>query len=67
MNAATKVKDNIEDVINWRSYYELCKPKVVYLIVFTGFVGMLLASPGGLPPLDILIAANLGICLKSYD
>jgi len=51
--------------INWRSYYELCKPKVVYLIVFTAFVGMLLASPGALPPLDILIAGNLGIGLAA--
>ena len=50
---------------SWRSYYELCKPKVVYLIVFTGFVGMLLASPGGLPPWDILIAGNLGIGLAA--
>lgn len=64
MTAATKVK-SAEEAISWRSYYELCKPKVVYLIVFTGFVGMLLASPGGLPPLDILIAANLGIGLAA--
>jgi len=66
MTSATKVKENVgAEPISWRSYYELCKPKVVYLIVFTGFVGMLLASPGGLPPLDILIAANLGIGLAA--
>jgi len=66
MTSATKVKENVTvEAISWRSYYELCKPKVVYLIVFTGFVGMLLASPGGLPPLDILIAANLGIGLAA--
>lgn len=64
MTAATKVK-SVDEVVSWRSYYELCKPKVVYLIVFTGFVGMLLASPGGLPALDILIAANLGIGLAA--
>ncbi len=65
MTAAIKTKDTIAkdtiEAISWRSYYELCKPKVVYLIVFTAFVGMLLASPEGLPPLDILVAANLGI------
>ena len=66
MTSATKVKENASvEPISWRSYYELCKPKVVYLIVFTGFVGMLLASSGGLPPLDILIAANLGIGLAA--
>jgi protoheme IX farnesyltransferase len=63
---STAIKDTTsEQVFNWRSYYELCKPKVVYLIVFTGFVGMLLASPGSLPPWDILIAANLGIGLAA--
>jgi len=30
----------------WRSYYELTKPRVVALILFTALVGMLLATPG---------------------
>ncbi|MCW9048234.1 MAG: heme o synthase [Gammaproteobacteria bacterium] len=50
--------------LNWRNYYNLCKPKVVYLIVFTAIVGMLLSSPGVLP-LDTFIAACLGIGLAS--
>lgn len=33
----------------WRDYLELCKPKVVALMVFTAWGGMLLASPGDLP------------------
>ena len=37
-------------------YYELCKPRVVYLIVFTAVVGMFLAVPGW-PPLNALIDA----------
>ena len=45
-------------------YFELCKPKVVALIVFTAVVGMFLATPG-LPPIDILISATLGIALAS--
>lgn len=49
---------------NWRNYYNLCKPKVVYLIIFTAIVGMLLSSPGALP-LDTFIAACLGIGLAS--
>ncbi len=44
----------------WRKYLELCKPKVVLLIVFTAIVGMLLSTPG-VVPVDILIAATLGI------
>ena len=64
MTATAKVKTETHS-LGWRSYYELCKPKVVYLIVFTAFVGMLLASPDGLPALDILIAGNLGIGLAA--
>ncbi|MDH5602060.1 MAG: heme o synthase [Gammaproteobacteria bacterium] len=48
----------------WRNYYNLCKPKVVYLIVFTAVVGMLLSTKGALP-LDTFIAACLGIGLAS--
>lgn len=43
-----------------RDYYELCKPRVVMLIVFTAVVGMFLATPG-MVPLDILVLGTLGI------
>ena len=49
---------------NWRKYYNLCKPKVVFLIVFTAIVGMLLSTPGALP-LDTFLAATIGIGLAS--
>ncbi len=45
-------------------YLELCKPKVVLLIVFTAIVGMLLASPS-LVSLDIFIFGTIGIALAS--
>ena len=48
----------------WRHYYELTKPKVVLLIVFTSIVGTLLATPG-MPPLDALLWGNLGIGLAA--
>lgn len=48
----------------WRQYLELCKPKVVLLIVFTSLVGMLLSSPT-LIPLDLIFFANLGIGLAA--
>lgn len=47
-----------------RDYYELTKPKVVALIVFTAVVGMFLATPGMVPP-DILILGTLGIGLAA--
>lgn len=45
-------------------YYELCKPRVVMLIVFTAVVGMFLAVPG-MPPLDALLWGTIGIGLQS--
>jgi protoheme IX farnesyltransferase len=45
-----------------RQFYALTKPRVVQLIVFCAFVGMLLAEPG-VPPLGLVIAASLGIWL----
>lgn len=47
-----------------RDYYELCKPRVVMLIVFTAVVGMFLATPG-MVPLDILVFGTLGIALMA--
>jgi len=48
----------------WRSYLELCKPKVVLLMLFTSAVGMLLAAKGYIPWFE-LIVANFGIALSS--
>src|SRR5919106_982771 len=48
----------------WRGYVELCKPRVVALIVFTAIVGMLLATPTGVP-LGLFIPATLGIGLAA--
>ncbi len=45
---------------NWREYLELCKPKVVSLIVFTAVVGMFLSTPGFVP-VGTLISATVGI------
>lgn len=54
--------DPVEGTITNRiaDYLQLCKLKVVGLIVFTAVVGMFLAVPG-LPPLDTLVLASLGI------
>lgn len=45
---------------NWRHYLQLCKPKVVLLLVITAVVGMLLAAPAW-QDWHKLIAATLGI------
>ncbi|MDX5333000.1 MAG: heme o synthase [Gammaproteobacteria bacterium] len=47
---------------HWRDYLELCKPKVVALMLFTAWVGMLLASPEAMP-WNALLFGTLGIGL----
>ena len=47
-----------------KEYYELCKPRVVMLIVFTAIIGMFLAVPG-LPPWNALVWGTLGITLQA--
>ena len=49
---------------SWRDYYELGKPRVVMLIMFTAIVGMFLATPE-LPPWPALLFGSLGIALAA--
>ncbi len=49
---------------SWTQYYNLTKPKVVLLIVFTAMVGMLLAAEGA-PPLDVFVFGLVGIGLAA--
>ncbi len=51
-------------VSSWRDYFELTKPKVTLLIVFTAVVGMVLAAPGFVP-WQPLVFGTLGIALAS--
>jgi protoheme IX farnesyltransferase len=46
--------------VDWRDYYELTKPRVVILIVFTAIVGMFLSVPGW-PGIEPIIFGTLGI------
>jgi protoheme IX farnesyltransferase len=49
-------------ILPWRDYLELCKPRVVALMLLCATVGMFLASTT-IVPLDLLIFTNLGIAL----
>lgn len=46
----------------WRDYYELCKPRVVLLMLLTSVIGMFMATPG-MVPWQVLVFGNLGIAL----
>ncbi|MCK4743443.1 MAG: heme o synthase [Sulfuriflexus sp.] len=70
MNDETQTTDEVTlKDITWRDYYNLCKPKVVMLIVFTAVVGMLLAVPGAVPwslfPWQPFIFGTIGIGLAA--
>jgi len=54
----------MQQVFDWRDYYELTKPRVVLLIVFTAIVGMFLAVPGW-PGIGALLFGTLGIGLSA--
>jgi len=49
-----------------RQYYDLTKPRVVALIVFTAMVGMLLAVPGS-PNWGLFLLASIGIGLAAMS
>ena len=55
---------NVDTYLDWRDYYELTKPRVVMLIVFTAIVGMFLAVPGW-PGTAALLFGTLGIGLAA--
>ncbi|WED43592.1 heme o synthase [Legionella cardiaca] len=56
MRAKTESRINV----NWRDYMELCKPRVVALMLLTVIVGMYLSTPDWVP-LATLITTLMGI------
>jgi protoheme IX farnesyltransferase len=52
----------ISTAASWRDYLEMCKPKVVLLMLLCTLVGMFLATEG-MVPLDIIVFGNLGVAL----
>ena len=52
----------VKQEVSWRDFYEMCKPRVVMLMILTSLVGMFLAVPG-MVPIDVLIFGNIGIAL----
>ena len=55
---------NVDTYTDWRDYYELTKPRVVVLIVFTAIVGMFVSVPGW-PGAAALVFGTLGIGLAA--
>ena len=62
----SQVQLSLTEVVSssWRDYLELCKPKVIALMLLTSLIGMLLAT-FSLPSLSVLVVGNLGIALMA--
>ncbi|GGI90159.1 heme o synthase [Legionella impletisoli] len=60
------LKLNLPLTASWRDYLELCKPKVVALMLLTVLVGMYLAVPGWVA-VETLVASltGIGLCAGS--
>ncbi len=60
------MESSVQRPVDWRDYLELCKPRVVALMLLTAVIGMLLAAPGMPDPLLMLIATiGIGLCAGS--
>jgi protoheme IX farnesyltransferase len=53
--ATTEISLSKAQALPWRRYYDLTKPKVVALILFTALVGMLVAAPGMVPLQNLML------------
>ena len=56
------MSEYISERASWRDYLEMCKPRVVLLMLLCAIVGMFLATPG-MVPVEIIIPGLLGIGL----
>ena len=67
-NSSSQNSSSDNEVIKsatWRDYFDLCKPKVVALLLLTSVVGVVLASPPGDISIFVLLISTLGIGLGS--
>ncbi|MGI9238873.1 MAG: heme o synthase [Woeseiaceae bacterium] len=58
------VNTKVNTYTDWRDYYELTKPRVVVLIVFTAIVGMFVSVPGW-PGAAAIVLGTIGIGLAA--
>lgn len=64
MKTRTEIVPIVQTSTTWRDYLQLCKPRVVLLMMLTALVGMCLAS-SNIVPWRILLLGNLGIALAA--
>ncbi len=63
-NTSNRQNSPVSFLLTCNDYYELCKPRVVMLLIFTAVIGMFLATPG-MVPWQPLVFGTLGIGLAA--
>lgn len=63
-NTSTSENPRVGFLSTCNDFYELCKPRVVMLLVFTAVIGMFLATPG-MVPWQPLVFGTIGIGLAA--
>ena len=63
-NASNSQNPRVSFLTTCNDFYELCKPRVVMMLVFTAVIGMFLATPG-MVPWQPLVFGTLGIGLAA--
>ncbi len=63
-NTASQTNPKVGFLTTCNNFYELCKPRVVMLLVFTAVIGMFLATPG-MVPWQPLVFGTIGIGLAA--
>ncbi len=58
----SETASNLNASASWRDYLEMCKPRVVLLMLLCALVGMFLATPG-MVPLSTIVLGLTGIAL----
>lgn len=62
---SSTIEASITDV-SWKDYYQLCKPRVVAVLLLTALVGMCLASRDLPDPIQVTVALiGIGLCAAS--
>ena len=58
----SELSQPLNQAASWRDFVEMCKPRVVLLMLLCTTVGMFLAT-GAMVPVDIIVFGNLGVAL----
>src|SRR3990167_6397423 len=64
MNPSTSMTHTTAQTATWHDYLELCKPRVIMLMILSSIVGMCLAI-AGFVPWSILLLGNIGIAFSA--